>query len=78
MQGGLKCRIDFPSAPLPLTVQNVGARGSYGRADAGIGPCNNKRKSSSTFVGGDAHIAPPFGWKAPSNFVEGGVPDAPL
>ena len=30
------------------------------------------------FVGGDAHIAPPFGWKAPSNFVGGGVPDAPL
>ena len=60
MQVGLKCRIDFPSAPLPLplTVQNVGVRGSYGRADVGIGPCNNKRKSSSTFVGGGVPDTP--------------------
>ena len=54
---GIKCGIVSASAPLPLTVQNVGVHRPFVRADVGI--------------------APPFDRKTASNFVGGGVPDAP-
>ena len=74
---GIKCRIVSAAAPLPLIMRNVEVCGSRGRADVGIGPYNEQRKPPPDFVGGDAHIAPPFDRNTPLGGVGGGVPDAP-